>query len=284
MKKLISSILIACAAVISVSAQETEKKQYLPEAGDWAIGIDAKPLLNFVGNMFNQSSDNTIDSFGGGEPTILAGPTASIVAKYMLTDNWAIKANLGVLINNTKSAVYIRDDEAYILDPLSNAKVADITNRRNSGFSLTAGAEYRTGKKRVQGVFGAGILIGTQSMVTRNTYGNKMTDVNQRPTTNTSYNNGYRTLKSYSQTPDVIAGLVGTAGVEWFVAPKISLGAEVCLRAAYRFRGQNYTVSEGYNASKSEIEKKTDLISPATASFMMDTTTLGGNIYLAFYF
>ena len=66
MKKLISIITIICLLpLMGVSAQEKAEKQYLPEEGDWAIGIDVVPLLKYVGNAFNGSQENEIESLGG---------------------------------------------------------------------------------------------------------------------------------------------------------------------------------------------------------------------------
>lgn len=298
MRKLLSLLLVAFVAIGNIAAQDVEEKVYLPEAGDWAIGFDAKPLLNFVGNVFNGSFSNTMDDFGGGEPTldlnafnsqnssVFTSPTVSLMAKYMITDNLAFKTNVGILINNDKTAAYVRDDAAYVLDPLSEAKVADVCNQRNTGFSLLAGLEYRVGKKRVQGVFGGGLLVGVETQVTKYRYGNEMTELNQRPTTSgmVSPNSAYRPVKQYGGEPNVIAGLVGSAGVEWFVAPKIALGAEVSLCAAYTFNRQQYTVSQGYNATLKAVEERVDLTTPATAEFSLGTKNLGGSLYMAFYF
>ena len=288
MKKLLSVIFAATVAIGSVAAQNNEQKVFLPEAGDWAIGVDVKPMLKFAGNLFNGSTDNNLNSFGGGEPTLGASmlmnaPTASLMGKYMLTDNLALKANVGILINNKKDAAYVRDDAAYQADPLSDAQVADVVNTRNTGISFLAGAEYRVGKKRVQGVFGGGLLIGIQNSVTKYRYGNEMTTANQQPSS--AFAGGaYRILKEFSGAPAVITGLVGSAGVEWFVAPKIALGAEVSLIMAYTFNRQQYVLSEGYNPSLRAVEEKTDLEVPATAEFAMGTENLGGSLYLSFYF
>ena len=273
---------------MSLSAQETEKKQYLPEAGDWAIGFDAKPILNYFGNIFNGATDNSLAPLGG-EPTLNFGPTVSIMGKYMLTDEFAVKANLGVLVNTDKQAYYIQDDAATILDPLSNAKVADYRASRNTGLSLMAGGEYRLGKKRIQGVFGAGVLVGVRKNVVKYSYGNEMTTINQRPTVAESFSGrvwsgDYRTIKEFSNRPNIYAGLTGSAGVEFYVAPKIALGAEVSVVAAYNFNQQTYTISEGYNPSTEIIERKTDLVSPMTGSFYLGTQNLGGSLYVSFYF
>lgn len=286
MKKIFSLLLAASVAVLSLSAQETEKKQYLPEEGDWSIGFDAKPILNFVGNVFNGATNNELESFGG-EPSLTDnGPTVSLMGKYMLTDNFAVKANLGVLVKSVNNASYIQDDAATILDPLSNNKVADYTSSKERGLSLMAGVEYRVGKKRIQGVFGGGLLLGVKSNVVKYSYGNQMTDINQHPTVanNSVWAGNYRTLKEFSDVPNFYAGLVGTAGVEFFVAPKVALGAEVSLVAAYNINQQRYTLSEGYNTSTEIIETKTDLVSPRTGSFNLETKNLGGSLYLAFYF
>ena len=280
-------LLAAGMAVLSLSAQETEKKQYLPEAGDWAIGFDAKPILNYVGNIFNGTSDNEFETLGGEPALNNYGPTVSLMGKYMLTDEFALKANLGVLLKNDKQAYYIQDDAATILDPLSNAKVADYKATRNTGVSLMAGAEYRLGKKRIQGVFGAGVLFGVQKRVVNYSYGNLMTTINQNPTVAGQFNvwsNGYRTVKEFNAAPDFYAGLTGSAGVEFFVAPKISLGAEVSLVAAYKVNQQTFSYSEGYNPSTEVIERKTDLVSPMTGTFYLGTQNLGGSVYMSFFF
>ena len=286
MKKIFSFLLAASVAVLSLSAQETEKKQYLPEEGDWSIGFDAKPILNFVGNVFNGATNNELESFGG-EPSLTDnGPTVSLMGKYMLTDNFAVKANLGVLVDSDKEASYIQDDAATILDPLSNNKVADYKSTRNRGLSLMAGVEYRVGKKRIQGVFGGGVLLGVNSKVVKYSYGNQMTAINQQPTVadGSVWADNYRIIKEFTQAPNFYAGLVGTAGVEFFVAPKVAVGAEVSLVAAYKINQQRYTYSEGYNPSTEVIERKTDLVSPMTGSFNLETKNLGGSLYLSFYF
>ena len=289
MKKILTLILSAGLAVVSLSAQENEPKQYLPKQGDWAIGFDAKPVLQIVEAIFSEESDeiNELPAIGG-ESSLLNGPTLSIMGKYMLTDQLAVKANLGILVENTKNSGYSTDDAAAMLNPLANAKVADIMTTRETGISLFAGLEYRLGKKRVQGVFGGGLLLGAEKTLVSYRYGNQMTAINQKPSVAGQlgyvYNGDYRTLKRFSNTPNFVAGLVGTAGVEFFVAPKVALGAEVCLTAMYTINQQTYTISEGYNTSSEAIEQRTDLVAPMTGAFKLATENLGGNLYLSFYF
>lgn len=298
MKKIISILLLAAVASLSLSAQETEEKQYLPEAGDWSIGFDVKPVFKYVGGLFNNyNQQSTLENFPAGQPSIYKPvenhedfedyqyyPTASIMGRYMLTDKLAVKANVGIVLENDKSGAYVSDDAATILDPLSQSKVGDYENTRTTGFSLQAGVEYRLGKKRIQGVFGGGILFGLQNCKKVYTYGNEMTLINQMPTSSYQYNEGYRLLRSFSKQPDYFAGLYGSAGVEFFVAPKVALGAEMSLCAGYSIKQQKFTVSEGYNRSTEVIETKTDLVEPLTSGFQLSTRNLGGSLYLAFYF
>lgn len=289
MKKILTLILSAGLAVVSLSAQDKEQKQYLPEKGDWAIGFDAKPMLQIVEAVFSQESDDINELPGmGGESSLLNGPTVSLMGKYMLTDQLAVKANLGILVENNKTSGYSLDDAARMLNPLSYAKVADYKNTRTTGVSLLAALEYRVGKKRVQGVFSGGLLIGAEKVISTYTYGNQMTTINQKPSVagqlGNVYNGNYRNLKTFSNEPNIFTGLVGTAGVEVFVAPKVALGAEVSLCASYKVAQQTYTISEGYNTSSEAIEQKTDIITPMTGSFKLATENLGGSLYLAFYF
>ena len=71
MKKSIifTGILIAClcSAAVTVSAKDGKEKkdvkEYLPEAGDFAISVSANPFINFVGNIFNNTANQAIGTF-----------------------------------------------------------------------------------------------------------------------------------------------------------------------------------------------------------------------------
>ena len=257
MKKLISIITIICLLpLMGVSAQEKAEKQYLPEEGDWAIGIDVVPLLKYVGNAFNGSQENEIESLGGAPFTKnnknfrnrMLMPDVSIMGKYMLTDEWALRANVGIMVRSEYDRRYVKDDKAALLNPLSNDKVIDKAHHSRNGMSIAVGAEYRKGSKRVQGVFGAGLLFAFQNDKTTYSWGNEMTTINQNPSIAFDRNNetmlgDNRILKNNGQGSDFYTGITGSAGVEWFIAPKISLGAEVNLSLYYLFGNQTYIES-----------------------------------------
>lgn len=273
---------------------EGKQKNYLPEKGDWAIGIDLKPVLNYVGNIFNGNTQNNIDYLGGEAVTNnLDGwnnniaPSASIMAKYMISNNFALRANIGLLLKSDFNNVYVQNDQNAALNPLNETKLIDSQKSNKNGMSLMVGAEYRKGTKRVQGVFGFGALLGFQNTTTKYNYANQITSINQTPSTSLNAPqaaiNDYRVTKQKG-TSDVFYGVTGSAGVEWFVAPKISLGAEVNLCLYGISGGQQYKESEGWNNATQTVETRYDLSSPGNSAFRLGTENVGGSLYMSFYF
>lgn len=300
MNKIIAVLLIGLFPFVSASAQEnTERnegekttKQYLPEQGDWSVGVDLVPLIKYIG------TGNDDLKVGGGSPFTkgtgfddkILMPDASFMGKYMLTDQWALRGNIGFKFGSETRKFYVNDDEAAVLNPLGNEKVEDKIRNNKSGVSIMLGAEYRKGERRVQGVFGAGLLFAFMNSKVKYDYGNAMTSVNQTPTTSVRSGSeslipsGYRVLTKYNKGSDFYVGVTGSVGVEWFVAPKISLGAAVNLSIYYLFGRQTYVESEGYNAVLGRVEKRTDLVSPGDTGFYVATESLGGALTFNFYF
>lgn len=295
MKKVIILIITGIVSAGVMSAQDGARpdRVYVPESGDFAIGFDASPLFRYVGNLFNGNTANTFTGLAGTPFTSNYDyfqsdimPAVSIMAKYMLTDEFALRANVGLLVRSASDRYFAADDAALLDNPLSEAKVTDVLTTNRTGVSLMLGGEYRLGKRRVQGVFGFGVLFAMQNLGEKYKYGNALTSVNQNPSTGIqgSVSDGYRTLKHANSGASYYTGLTGSAGVEWFVAPKISIGAEVNLSAYYMFGSQEYTVSEGYNAALGKVETRTDILSPGDRQFVLGTESLGGALYMTFWF
>lgn len=293
MRRYILLLAMCLTPIAMVSAQEESVKQYLPEKGDIAIGIDVAPLFKYVGNLFNNSTDNTLESLGG-EPFTEdidgfnvddIAPDVSIMGKYMFTNNWALRANIGLMIRSNTARAYVADDAAILNNPLSEEKLIDKRNIQRHGMSAMLGAEYHRGSRRVQGIFGGGLLVGFNKSVTNYTYANALTNINQSPSSawNTMSNNGYRTLKKRTAS-NIFFGIYGSVGVEWFVAPKIALGAEVDLSLYYVRGGQEYAFSEGYNKLLNKVDTRYDIESPGDSAFRLGTENLGGSLYMSFYF
>ncbi|WP_283389582.1 hypothetical protein [Barnesiella viscericola] len=296
MKKIIAIILSACLFPAMLWAEDKEQKQYLPEEGDWALGIDVVPILKYIGNAFNGTNGSNELSHVGGTPFTSGHfgnqglmPTVSIMGKYMLTDEWAVRANVGLMISSANDKAYSIDDKALLTNPFSEAKVVDGARYDRNGMSMLLGAEYRKGSRRIQGVFGAGLLFAFQNSKETYSWGNALTEINQSPTSHTFANmptlpNGYRALTQNEAGSDFYLGVTGSAGVEWFVAPKIALGAEVNLSLYYIFGTQTYVESEGYNATLGKVETRTDLYAPGSNGIYFGTESLGGSLYMTFYF
>jgi hypothetical protein len=291
MKKFISLIVAGLMPFVAISAQNEGGKNYLPEKGDMAFGINVKPVLKYVGNVFNSSVDNELDYLGG-EPISTKEyrndiiPDVSVMGKYMLTENWGLRANVGMMFGADKKRSYVADDQHAELNPFDETKLIDVIKTKKNGMSLLLGAEYRKGNNRVQGVFGMGVLFGVLSEKTTYKYANAVTSLNQNPTSawySDWAKNPYRPLEEKTD-KGVFYGITGSAGIEWFVAPKVSLGAEVNLSLYGINKGQLYTISEGYNVASQKVEERTDLTSPGDRNFRFGTENLGGSLYMAFYF
>lgn len=292
MKRYILLIALCVLSFASVKAQDT-KKVYVPEQGEVAIGFDAAPVLKYVGNMFNGTSGNSLDNLSGA-PVSANGvedfkienvtPDVSIMAKYMVTDYLAVRANIGVQVRAKTTNEYVSNDLSNVLNPLNEDLLIDTRFDSKKGFSAIFGAEYRKGTNRLQGVFGAGLLIGSNSVKSEYQYANAVTSLNQNPSSGSwDDQEGYRTLSEVTN-HNLFVGGAANVGVEWFVAPKVSLGAEVNLSVYSVTEGQTYMVTEGYNAEKGCVETRNELTAPGNKTVVFGTNNLGGALYLSFYF
>ncbi len=299
MKKIVSCLLVAALAMPMFAQEEAAgKSEFLPEAGDWAIGFNVNPFTNYIGKLFNGSTNASIDNSAIGGSGLLWNedlssigsplPMVSIQGKYMLTDQLGIRANIGLLLNRENEQKYQQDDAALALDPLSRQKVTDSYKKAQTGGSLSVGVEYRVGKGRVQGVFSGSALYAFSLESEEYSYGNAITGVNQKPSSLDTWESmgsampNARMLKSYADGTHTV-GLVGSVGVECFVAPKIALGLEVNLALLYAWTPNKYALYEGYNLNNEKVEEFTDLVSPKNSAFVFGTQNVGANLYMAFY-
>ncbi|MGM9838006.1 MAG: hypothetical protein ACI30A_05910 [Paludibacteraceae bacterium] len=310
MKKIMSLLLVA-AMVMPLAAKEKESPEqkankdystWLPAKGDFSVGFAIDPLATFLGNMFNGNLNNGLGDLSG-DPmlgdvvaTSLYGctnPMVSIMGTYMLNDKLAVRANIGMGITVKANNTYVQDDAALFFDPLSRAKVTDKRKLNRTFGSIALGVEYRVGKTRpVQGVFGAGVNYAFGQVTYNYSYGNAITEANQIPSIDPSL--GYAAVAGYmpnarllsSQADHLIhmLGVYGTVGIEWFVAPKIALGANVNVGLYYEVNPARADVYEGWNIQTMKVEKFTEKVAPASHGFHFGTDNIGANLYVAFYF
>ena len=214
----------------------------------------------------------------------------------MLTDELGLRVNLGWIHDANTLNRYVQDDAELENNPLSGKKLTDSYITRESGGSFSAAIEYRVGKRRVQGVFSAGLMYAFSYDRTKYTYGNAITEINQNPSTAfpllsavdpNSVPDGFssmRYLSKFSDSPSNYAGLILSAGIEWFVAPKVSIGGEVNISALYNWTKATYYTGEGFNTISNAVETWTELESPSSHGFSFGTGNIGSNLSVTFYF
>ena len=94
MKKQLLAFILAF-AFGGLSAQLTSKKgePILPEQGDWSIGVDATPFLDYVGNF--------LSSGGNSAPTQqFLNAQQTIIGKYFVTESKSYRAVLRIGISS----------------------------------------------------------------------------------------------------------------------------------------------------------------------------------------
>ena len=102
-------VLILLLIGFGASAQELTSKKgtpILPEAGDWSIGIDAKPFLDYAGNMFNGNASNSSPSFNWTStvfPQIITG-------KLVKDANTAYRVKLRLGSTSAKQEYEVKND------------------------------------------------------------------------------------------------------------------------------------------------------------------------------
>ncbi|GHV36903.1 hypothetical protein FACS1894178_8530 [Bacteroidia bacterium] len=97
MKKILV-VLMSVFFLFGASAQDSIQKEgnqvlvnkkgkvILPEKGDWAVGINAAPFINFIGSFF---------SSGAVSPQLLFKNGATVYGKYFLKDKLALRMGIG---------------------------------------------------------------------------------------------------------------------------------------------------------------------------------------------
>lgn len=298
------SLIVATAAFADEADKPTPEERatrdyssWLPTQGDMSIGFSLDPIATFAGNLFNGNLDNSLEDLAG-EPLLLQQlpvPVVSIMGTYMLTDNLAARVNIGFGFSAKRNNYYTIDDAAVALNDLSNAKVIDQKRTRHLTGSFALGVEYRIGKKSpIQGVFGGGLNYACGTASYKYQYGNAITELNQNPSQNiempgttdaiAQYLPNARLLSTYSDELIHMVGLYGSVGVEWFVAPKIALGANVNIGIYYEINPAQAYVYEGWNTITEEVTTHTELVEPSSHGFHFGTDNIGANLYIAFYF
>ena len=267
-------------ALGNVFAQEEkgrERKDFseiLPQSGDIALGLD---LANFIKTINNSVTNPTTG------PTVKAFQS-DFFAKYFVSNKGAIRARLGILINNYTDREFVRDDNAYFLNPISQGNplleklTVDVYKSRFTNLELGIGYEFRRSLWRVQGYVGMEVFGGMTLARERLEYGNPMTKENQNPSIGYSDTlKGYRMLESKSN--GFTCGAAAFIGADLFLCRNVSIGAEFYFEGRYNHWGERVAKSETWLLEQAYVAE--EYLKPITSSFKL---TPMGRLNLMIYF
>ena len=212
MKKIILAA-VAVFAFGSANAQELDLKSkrgenFLPEAGDWAVGFNADGVFSYVGNAFNGTDGNDAPSVGFQN-------AGTFVGKKFITDKSAYRVVANFAVG-------------------SNSVTTGTEKLTFSEFKLAAGLgkEWRKGKTRLQGFYGADALLNVSSAKFKET------------------NTGYE-----KTTKDGLAfglGVQGFLGAEYFIFPKMAIGAQYTYGVNVNVQGKGKIEQTGQPSADTE--------------------------------
>ncbi|MDR1180486.1 MAG: hypothetical protein LBL13_00695 [Bacteroidales bacterium] len=294
MRKIVIASIAIVFVMTNVFAQEEIKKEknrggkdfseILPHAGDFALGLDMANFVKTINNSItNAATGNSVVAF-----------QSDFFGKYFLTDRSAVRARLGIRINNRTDRQFVRDDAKNLLsppiDPILEEKTVDVYKRRQTELVLGIGYEYRRSLWRVQGYVGGEVFGGVGLNRHILEYGNPMSDANTNPTLSQIQQGlfleepaaanalGYRILESVKGNT-MILGAAIFIGADFFICRNLSIGAEFDLEGRYNrtgelgFRTETWLLQQAYTAEERLV--------PVTSSFRLHPT---GRLNLSIYF
>lgn len=284
MKKL-NIILLAMAMAFTAGAQDLVSKKgepILPEAGDYALGFNAVPFLRYAGNMLNQNGN------AAPRPAYINGFANTIVGKQFIDSKTAYRAMVRLNFQSGSVTSLVASDDP---NAAAGTMVEDKLKRNTTNITLGLGKEFRRGNTRIQGYYGAMVLLNFGSVSNTIEYGNAMDANNTAPTSTTAFditgNNNHTVASVGSRSTGTTSGATfglmarGFAGVEIFVFPKLSLGMEYGWGLGFGKSGGGSATTQAWDGSAA-AETTTDV--GARSAFQFDVDNGLGAINLLFHF
>ena len=251
-KTFIAALVCGLFAAGTVNAQT--ETYYGAQKGDFSISVNASPLLDYVGNMFNSSTED-----------YLTGLASGLAGRYFVSDQWAV--GVGLNINRDKEVGY---------DYINTAKPNEITGKTNtfmSSYGLSIGGSYllRPGKRLQPFVDVYAILSKTNILLG---FENNAFENGSETQDNTILEIGF---------PIFVYGAAAEIGVEYFVTKQFSISAVMGLTAYSSISG---TVSKFETDADMEQELIDELNfnNKSAKTSSISTSQTSGNISLNFYF
>lgn len=314
-----TSVQTASQPVQTVSPQQTytskssttaSKSQFIPGKGDFSFGVTWNPISkfgsyqpetgDFAGSFVNSLGDYPHEMYFLG-----IDPQFSFQIRYHMSDQWSLRATLGLSGSKIDYREYVRDDDAFKADPKSTDKVEDCIHATLQGISLGAEAEYTKsfGPLAFIGGFGLQFAIGGGSMTMD--YGNAYSGSNTSPSTmpylklstaQLSTLNEYgtdpmkspvlvngRPLERYNVGACKAIALTCNMGVEYFFIGQMSVTAAVTfVPVAIYFQPQTYTRFEGLD-NTAKYGTFDALVSPGSNALLYGTQNIGLRLGFNYY-
>ncbi len=270
MKKILSIVALLAIGLVNAQDFKSSRGEYmLPEKGDWAIGFNTDGIFEYLGNSFNGNTNNNAPTVG-----YYNDFNGNFVGKYFTSDKSAYRVifNLQLISASSKTSNTILDPSLTVVTVPVTPPANSITNTDNNienssfntNFSIGLGKEWRRGKTRLQGFYGADILMivtsGSSTLI-------------QNTESNTTVTTPARTVKSINNVETKNKNGVGFGlgaqafiGAEYFLFPKIAIGAQYTYGARMIFTGaskittvttnstNDSTASPVFTSSESTVE------------------------------
>ncbi len=285
----VASMFMATAMIAQDGLTSKKGEAFLPEAGDWALGFDGTQFLDYAGNMFNGNTGNGLTT-----NWVQNNPSMTIYGKMFKDETTAYRAKVRIGFGSTSSdAVGFYDADA---DPTTNSvEYTNTTKSSNMMITLGGGIEKRRGNTRIQGFYGGEALISFGSSSDSYDYGRAYSDdwnadeeLLTVPATILGNAVSQRVTERKAGSTFQL-GLRGFVGVEWFIAPKVSLSAEYGWALAMSSTGGGeeeveYWGTSETSTSANSLQTETVNTVDSESSFGIDTDNNGGTIAIFFHF
>ncbi|MBL7900410.1 MAG: hypothetical protein JNK73_00290 [Bacteroidia bacterium] len=311
MKKSLTLLALVLGMSGAFAQDLTSKKgePFLPEAGDWGLGIDANPFLEYAGNFFGKTTTNPAPTFNFLTPFQITG-------RYFKDATTAYRGSLRIGFGTITERNMVTDRLAAYTNttntfPTNPAEVENVWKSSGTNIGISGGLEMRRGKTRLQGYYGGELGISFSTTSDKFEYGNALntsttTLVDVDPTDDAFSGSGNIIPNlSVGNAPAADArvitrkngstfgiGLRGFVGVEYFLFPKISLGGEFGWGFMLISTGKTKTTVESMttNASGNLVTGETELEGAKSGEWSLDTDNNNsvwgpaGTLRLNFYF
>lgn len=286
MKKIVTSFILLFATTYSFAQDLTSKKGevFLPDSGDYALSLDASPFLNYLGNMFGKTTNNSAPNW-----TYITN-NMSIMGKKFINSKTAYRATIRVGFSSYNNKQQTMDRAAaqstvVVYFPSLPPSVENKRKHSSSNVGISVGMEKRRGKTRLQGLYGAEVGFAFSSSKDKYNYGNALNvtapvfvgvdtyttgagtpaqyydGFNETPvmtgTTVTGYTYDNITTDTYGNAARVTTyksgvnfeiGARAFVGAEYFIAPKISLAGEFGWGVGVGIQGKSRTTIESVDS------------------------------------